>query len=100
MHLAQVHATDVVTAVENYVCAKLESPLDEACRRLLQEFGPILIDGIYHNRTPDMLCHDVRLLLHNFYYIFFSKDFSNRILHKIIYFLLYHKSIIILQTAC
>ena len=59
MHLAQVHATDVVTAVEKYVCAKLESPLDEACRRLLDEFGPILIDGIYHNRTPDMLCHDV-----------------------------------------
>ena len=66
MHLAQVHATDVVTAVENFVCTKLESPLDTACSRLIQEFGPILIDGIYHKRTPDMLCHDVSYLLNRF----------------------------------
>ncbi|CAK8694911.1 unnamed protein product [Clavelina lepadiformis] len=59
--LAQVHTTDIVTAVETYLCTNLPNPLNEACRALLNEFGSALIDGVYHNETPDIICHNIGL---------------------------------------
>lgn len=62
-HLSQVHSTDIVTAIDTFLCGKLSGVLNTACKRLLDEFGPILIDQIYHNQTPDMICHNVRFFL-------------------------------------
>nr|XP_039256244.1 acyloxyacyl hydrolase-like [Styela clava] len=56
--VAQVHAIDIVTAAD-MLCSYLPSPLSTACDALLDEFGPSLVDMIYHKETPDLICHDI-----------------------------------------
>merc|ERR1712136_189879 len=56
VHLTQVHDTGFPEAVNDLICESLGSPLQEACKQLLDEFGPEIVDGIYKNYTPDMIC--------------------------------------------
>lgn len=56
--LAQVHATDIVSAAEKF-CSYLPSPLDLACTTLLNEYGEVLIDLVDEHATADLACHDI-----------------------------------------
>jgi len=59
--LSQVHSTDVIDAGETYLCGILPNLFQKACNALLEIFGPAIIDGVYHNETPDIICHNVSI---------------------------------------
>lgn len=61
--LAQVHSTDIISAA-NMLCSYLPSTLDKACHIIIGRFGPSIIDALYYNETPDLVCHSVSITIY------------------------------------
>jgi len=56
--LSQVHSDSIVNAIDEHICKNLPKELyKQVCYSLLEQVAPYIIEEVYHNETPDTVCH-------------------------------------------